>query len=83
MFTSNGSVHLSTGISCTDQQSNTVIVQVDKCTDPLEVNITVRDEQTILLQSTVTNASDLVDNNYAIDTFTRDSQTLTISVRAK
>ena len=60
----------------------TVVVAVDKCTDPLQVNITVTDGQAVVvLESTVTSASDLQDNSYTIDTFARDDQTFTISVR--
>ena len=72
-----------TGISCQSTQPNmTVVVAVDKCTDPLQVNITVTDGQAVVvLESTVTSASDLQNNDYTIDTFTRDDQAFTISVR--
>ena len=57
------------------------MVEVDKCTDPLQVNITVKDDQAVvIMESTVTSASDLQDTDYAIDTFTRDDQAFTISV---
>ena len=58
------------------------MVEVDKCTDPLQVNITVKDGQAVvIMESTVTSPSDLQDTDYAIDTFTRDDQAVTISVR--
>ena len=73
-----------TGVSCQSATLNnlTATIIVSKCTDPLEVNITVNNgfgDQ--ILSEIVTNEGNLIsDSGYRVDMFTRDEFAVNISV---
>ena len=71
-----------TGITCdSDQLNSTGLVVVDKCTDPLEVNITVYNSFGAVVQSQiVTETGDIAGTGYKVNTFTRTLAAMTISV---
>ena len=73
-----------TGVSCQSATLNnlTATIIVSKCTDPLEVNITVSNGSGVqILSEIVTNKGNLIsDSGYRVDTFTRDRFVVRISV---
>ena len=72
-----------TGLSCSSTQlDRTVVASVNKCTDPLEVNVTVYVDSKLVLARTVSGTGEIAEGNYVVDVsvLERDDLTATIMV---